>query len=93
MMLYMFLLMLMVVFSIIVFFNMNHIIMTLMILESLMILVLGFIIFSTLNLYNDLFIFIMILCLSACESALGLSLLISIIRCFGGDYLNNLDFA
>nr|QXU57721.1 NADH dehydrogenase subunit 4L [Omalonyx unguis] len=82
---------LMVVFSILLFLNKYHIIMSLLILESIMVLVLGFIFFSSLNIYEDLFVFIMILCLSACESALGLSLLISIIRCFGSDYMMNLD--
>nr|YP_010608775.1 NADH dehydrogenase subunit 4L [Succinea erythrophana]WAO26022.1 NADH dehydrogenase subunit 4L [Succinea erythrophana] len=88
---YEFLLLLMVAFSIFLLLNKYHIIMCLLILESLMVLVLGYVFFSSLNIYEDLFIFIMILCLSACESALGLSLLISIIRCFGSDYMKNLD--
>nr|YP_004935070.1 NADH dehydrogenase subunit 4L [Succinea putris]AEQ93928.1 NADH dehydrogenase subunit 4L [Succinea putris] len=88
---YSFLLLLMVVFSILLFLNKYHIIMSLLILEGMMVLVLGYIFFSSLSIYENLFVFVMILCLSACESALGLSLLISIIRCFGSDFMKNLD--
>nr|UXW90888.1 NADH dehydrogenase subunit 4L [Succineidae gen. n. sp. z RM-2021] len=69
------------------FVNKFHILMSLMILEMIMVLVLGIIFFSFTMVFKDMFIFIMILCISACEAAVGLSILISIIRCYGNDYM------
>lgn len=70
----------------------KHLLATLLSLEGLMLLLI--IIFYllgsiTLNLYSFVLIF---LTLAACEGALGLSLLVCMVRNYGGDQFNSFNF-
>ena len=71
--------------------NRKHLLLTLLTLEGLMLMV--FCILSFVSAYYfDLNIFILLfLTLVACEGALGLSLLVSVIRTHGRDHVNSLN--
>lgn len=70
----------------------KHLLATLLSLEGLMLFIFCLFYFfssSYLNLHNFALLF---LTLTACEGALGLSLLVTIVRTHGGDKFNSLNF-
>ena len=70
----------------------KHLLATLLSLEGLMLFMFCLVYFisgSYINLHNFTLIF---LTLTACEGALGLSLLVTIVRTHGGDKFNSLNF-
>nr|QEH58970.1 NADH dehydrogenase subunit 4L [Rhagovelia sp. XD-2019] len=69
----------------------KHILLTLLSLEYLVIVVF-FIMFYFFFIYSSEYNFLLIfLTFSVCEGVLGLSILVSMIRCHGNDYLMNLS--
>nr|ARH54399.1 NADH dehydrogenase subunit 4L [Harmonia quadripunctata] len=71
--------------------NRKHLLMTLLSLE-MVILVLFFMMYNFFIMFNFECYFILIfLTMSVCESALGLSLLVAMIRSYGNDYFNSLS--
>jgi NADH-ubiquinone oxidoreductase chain 4L len=70
----------------------KHLLATLLRLEGLILMVFGVIYFSRLIFLNILNFTLMFLVLTACEGALGLSLLIAVTRSVGGDKFNSLNF-
>ncbi len=68
----------------------KHLLATLLRLEGLMLIIFGLFFWfrSIINLSNFVLIF---LTLTACEGALGLSLLVSLVRTHGGDRFNSLN--
>nr|YP_004935641.1 NADH dehydrogenase subunit 4L [Alloeorhynchus bakeri]ADI75228.1 NADH dehydrogenase subunit 4L [Alloeorhynchus bakeri] len=70
----------------------KHLLLTLLSLEVLVISLFIFLYMYVL-LYGEGFYFIMVfLTFSVCEGCLGLSILVSLIRCHGNDYLSSLSF-
>nr|AMN09025.1 NADH dehydrogenase subunit 4L [Paradelphomyia sp. ZK-2016] len=70
-------------------FNCKHLLMMLLSLEFI-VLSLFIYLFIYLNLYNyESFFSMMFLTFSVCEGALGLSILVSMIRSHGNDYFNS----
>lgn len=68
--------------------NRKHLLVTLLSLEFI-VLILYIILYNYLNSFNfELFFRIVFLTFSVCEGALGLSILVSIIRSYGNDYFN-----
>nr|ARI43897.1 NADH dehydrogenase subunit 4L [Harmonia axyridis]ARI43906.1 NADH dehydrogenase subunit 4L [Harmonia axyridis] len=82
----------MFIFSILNFFiNRKHLLMTLLSLE-LVILTLFMMMYFYLSYFSYEFYFVVVfLTMSVCESVLGLSLLVSMIRSYGNDYFNSLN--
>nr|AVN68114.1 NADH dehydrogenase subunit 4L [Carbrunneria paramaxi] len=71
--------------------NRKHLLVTLLSLEFIM-LVLYIVLYSYLNSFNYELVFSMVfLTFSVCEGALGLSILVSMIRSYGNDYFNTLS--
>nr|YP_010946696.1 NADH dehydrogenase subunit 4L [Malaccina sinica]WGO57414.1 NADH dehydrogenase subunit 4L [Malaccina sinica] len=70
-------------------FNQNHLLITLLSLEFI-VLSLYMIIFYFLNLCNfEVYFGLIFLTFSVCEGALGLSILVSMIRSYGNDYFQS----
>nr|AVN67989.1 NADH dehydrogenase subunit 4L [Macropanesthia sp. B115] len=68
--------------------NRKHLLATLLSLEFI-VLILYMILFNYLNMFNFESFFMMIyLTFSVCEGALGLSILVSMIRSYGNDFFN-----
>nr|AVN67414.1 NADH dehydrogenase subunit 4L [Eublaberus distanti] len=68
--------------------NRKHLLSTLLSLEF-MVLVLYMILYNYLSSFNyELFFSMVFLTFSVCEGALGLSILVSMIRSYGSDYFN-----
>nr|AVN67304.1 NADH dehydrogenase subunit 4L [Blaberus sp. B007] len=68
--------------------NRKHLLVTLLSLEFI-VLVLYFILYNYLSTFNYEFFFSMVfLTFSVCEGALGLSILVSMIRSYGSDYFS-----
>nr|YP_010946709.1 NADH dehydrogenase subunit 4L [Panesthia guizhouensis]WGO57440.1 NADH dehydrogenase subunit 4L [Panesthia guizhouensis] len=68
--------------------NRKHLLATLLSLEFI-VLVLYTILFNYLMMYNfELFFMMIFLTFSVCEGALGLSILVSMIRSYGNDFFN-----
>nr|WGO58181.1 NADH dehydrogenase subunit 4L [Centrocolumna ericea] len=66
--------------------NRKHLLVTLLSLEFI-VLILYLILYSYLNSFNyELFFSMVFLTFSVCEGALGLSILVSMIRSYGNDY-------
>nr|AVN67923.1 NADH dehydrogenase subunit 4L [Arenivaga sp. B097] len=71
--------------------NYKHLLITLLGLEFL-VLVNFFIMFMYLNMFNyELYFTMIYLTFSVCEGALGLSILVSMIRGYGNDYFQSLS--
>nr|YP_011004711.1 NADH dehydrogenase subunit 4L [Podonevadne trigona]WPT28351.1 NADH dehydrogenase subunit 4L [Podonevadne trigona] len=71
--------------------NRKHLLLTLLTLEGLMLMVFSLLTLVSLH-WSPMPIFILIfLTLVACEGALGLSLLVSVIRTHGSDHVNSLN--
>nr|QVT15623.1 NADH dehydrogenase subunit 4L [Simocephalus sibiricus] len=70
----------------------KHLLATLLSLEGLMLFILCLIYFSSSS-FHEMFNFnLVFITLTACEGALGLSLLVTIVRSHGGDQFNSLNF-
>nr|UBN09039.1 NADH dehydrogenase subunit 4L [Panesthia tryoni tryoni] len=68
--------------------NRKHLLATLLSLEFI-VLILYTILFNYLNMFNfELFFMMIFLTFSVCEGALGLSILVSMIRSYGNDFFN-----
>jgi len=67
-----------------------HIISLLLILEALILILLVFIFYIVIEINNNPFMFISILTFGACEGALGLSVLVRLIRFNRNDYINSI---
>nr|AVN67674.1 NADH dehydrogenase subunit 4L [Symploce macroptera] len=68
--------------------NRKHLLITLLSLEFI-VLLLYIIMYSYLNSFNyELFFSMVFLTFSVCEGALGLSILVSMVRSYGNDYFN-----
>nr|UBN08753.1 NADH dehydrogenase subunit 4L [Macropanesthia heppleorum] len=68
--------------------NRKHLLATLLSLEFI-VLILYMVLFSYLNMYNfELFFMMIFISFSVCEGALGLSILVSMIRSYGNDFFN-----
>nr|UBN08987.1 NADH dehydrogenase subunit 4L [Panesthia tryoni tryoni] len=68
--------------------NRKHLLATLLSLEFI-VLVLYTMLFNYLNMFNfELFFMMIFLTFSVCEGALGLSILVSMIRSYGNDFFN-----
>nr|YP_009472930.1 NADH dehydrogenase subunit 4L [Macrosaldula sp. PJ-2017]AST10160.1 NADH dehydrogenase subunit 4L [Macrosaldula sp. PJ-2017] len=91
-MLYNFMLIFMFISGLYVFCSMHkHLLLTLLSIEFLvLVLFLSFFYFLMNYMYNMYFILVF-LTLSVCEGALGLSILVSLIRCHGNDNINSLS--
>lgn len=70
----------------------KHLLATLLRLEGLILIIFGSIYFLSLVFLNILNFTLIFLVLTACEGALGLSLLIVVTRSVGGDKFNSLNF-
>nr|YP_010946449.1 NADH dehydrogenase subunit 4L [Calolamprodes beybienkoi]WGO57167.1 NADH dehydrogenase subunit 4L [Calolamprodes beybienkoi] len=71
--------------------NRKHLLATLLSLEFI-VLVLYMILYQYLSLFNfELFFSMVFLTFSVCEGALGLSILVSMIRSYGNDFFNAYD--
>nr|QOY24518.1 NADH dehydrogenase subunit 4L [Chamaepsila rosae] len=71
--------------------NRKHLLSTLLILEYI-VLSLFFMLFIYLNIMNfELYFSMMFLTFSVCEGALGLSILVSMIRTYGNDYFQSFN--
>nr|YP_002735092.1 NADH dehydrogenase subunit 4L [Saldula arsenjevi]ABZ02134.1 NADH dehydrogenase subunit 4L [Saldula arsenjevi] len=90
--LYNILLMFMLISGLYVFCSMHkHLLLTLLSIEFLvLVLFLGFFYFFMFYTY-DLYFILIFLTFSVCEGALGLSILVSLIRCHGNDNVNSLS--
>nr|AFI23509.1 NADH dehydrogenase subunit 4L [Ammianus toi] len=77
--------------GLIVFFSMrNHLLLTLMSIEFLMIIMYAFMYINFMNYGFELFFIILFLIMLVCEGSLGLSILVSLIRSHGNDMVNSL---
>lgn len=74
-------------------FNRAHIISLLLLLESIILILICFFFFILIELGADPLIFLLILTLRACEAALGLSILVSLIRFHGNDQLMSISIS
>nr|QPT74081.1 NADH dehydrogenase subunit 4L [Micadina brachyptera] len=72
-------------------FNYDHFLITLLSLEYIVLSLFWFIFIYMLFSMFDLFFMMMMLTFWVCEAALGLSLLVSLIRGFGNDYFNSFN--
>nr|YP_006665905.1 NADH dehydrogenase subunit 4L [Mengenilla moldrzyki]AFC35468.1 NADH dehydrogenase subunit 4L [Mengenilla moldrzyki] len=82
-----FILLFMFLFSSLSFsFKLNYFLLMLLSLE-MMVLFLFVLMFNMLSFLNDYYYLLIYLIMSVCESVLGLSILVSLIRCEGSDYL------
>nr|UPL65929.1 NADH dehydrogenase subunit 4L [Helopeltis sp.] len=79
-------------FGLLVFMSMlKHVFITLMALEYMVLSIYMFMILMMKYMYSDMYMILVFLVFSVCEGVLGLSLLISMIRCYGNDKLNHLS--
>jgi len=67
--------------------NKSHIIILLLVLESIMLVLLVYLFFLLTEISINPYIFLILLTLRACEAALGLSILVSLIRFHGNDFI------
>nr|WRQ18234.1 NADH dehydrogenase subunit 4L [Multinervis guangxiensis] len=76
------------IFSLI--FIKNHILLSLMSLEFIVLYLLYFIYFYCLMYEGSFYLYVLLMTFFVCEGVLGLSLLVFMIRTHGNDYLNSL---
>nr|AYN73152.1 NADH dehydrogenase subunit 4L [Marellia remipes] len=69
----------------------KHLLMVLLSLEYIVLSLFMFIVIFIINFNYDYFFPIIFLVFSVCEGALGLSILVSMIRSHGNDYFNSLN--
>lgn len=72
-------------------YNRVHIISLLLLLESIILILMCFFFFVLIELGADPLMFLLVLTLSACEAALGLSILVRLIRFHGNDQLRSIS--
>jgi len=70
----------------------KHLLATLLSLEGLILIIFGLFYYSSFALMRIRGFRIVFLTLTACEGALGLSLLVSLVRTHGGDHFNSMNF-
>ena len=70
----------------------KHLLVTLLSLEGLILIIFGLTYYNALNLISLQRFLLVFLTLAACEGALGLSLLVGIVRSYGGDHFNSFNF-
>nr|UKT66240.1 NADH dehydrogenase subunit 4L [Haplotrema minimum] len=73
-----------------IMFQKNHIISVLILLENMVLIMLLYYYFYCSSLLNSFSFLLIIMCLMACEAALGLSMLISMMRLYGNDFLSSM---
>nr|QIJ99775.1 NADH dehydrogenase subunit 4L [Caenis sp. JYZ-2020] len=66
--------------------NRKHLLTTLLSLEMMVLGLFGVVIFVSSTYWGDLYLSMIFLTFSVCEGALGLSLLVFLVRCHGNDY-------
>lgn len=71
-------------------FNKSHIIVLLLILECIILILLVYLFFILIEITSNPNIFLLILSFRACEAALGLSILVSLMRYYGNDSINTI---
>nr|UPL65942.1 NADH dehydrogenase subunit 4L [Dicyphus sp.] len=69
----------------------NHLLLTLLSLEYLVLCIYIFMIYYILNYMGDIYFVLMFLGFSVCEGVLGLSILVALIRNYGNDQVNSLS--
>nr|YP_010610663.1 NADH dehydrogenase subunit 4L [Cirroteuthis muelleri]WAP91418.1 NADH dehydrogenase subunit 4L [Cirroteuthis muelleri] len=69
----------------------KHILNVMLSFEIMMLGVLVSFVFSWGSMSLDYFLIMVVIVFSVCEASLGLSLLVSLIRCYGNDYVNVLS--
>lgn len=70
----------------------KHLLATLLSLEGLILIIFGLFYYCSFSLARIRGFRIVFLTLTACEGALGLSLLVSLVRTHGGDHFNSINF-
>lgn len=70
----------------------KHLLVTLLRLEGLILIIFGLVYYNALNIISLQSFLLVFLTLAACEGALGLSLLVGIVRNYGGDHFNSFNF-
>nr|QDI93332.1 NADH dehydrogenase subunit 4L [Roburocoris exiguus] len=68
----------------------NHLLVTLLSLEYLVLCVYMYFIFFIMSYMSDMYLILIFLTFSVCEGVLGLSILVGLIRCHGNDHVNSL---
>nr|QDI93345.1 NADH dehydrogenase subunit 4L [Quercophylus gonoporospinus] len=68
----------------------KHLLVTLLSLEYLVLCIYMYFMFFIMNYFGDMYLILIFLTFSVCEGVLGLSSLVSLIRCHGNDYINSL---
>lgn len=69
----------------------KHLLLTLLSLEYLVLCVFIFLVFFVIKYFGDIYLILVFLTFSVCEGVLGLSILVSLIRCHGNDNINSLS--
>lgn len=69
----------------------KHLLIVLLSLEFIILRIFFLIIIYYINIYNELYFLINFLVFTVCEGALGLSILVSIIRTYGNDYIQSFN--
>nr|UEP15847.1 NADH dehydrogenase subunit 4L [Glanycus foochowensis] len=70
----------------------KHLLIVLLSLEFMVLSIFFFLIMLLYNNMNDLYMLMVFLVFSVCEGALGLSILVSMIRTHGNDYFQSFNF-
>nr|UPL65981.1 NADH dehydrogenase subunit 4L [Onomaus tenuis] len=68
----------------------NHLLLTLLGLEYLVLCIFLFFMFFIMNMIDNMYVILIFLTFSVCEGVLGLSILVSIIRSHGNDHVNSI---
>nr|UXC95402.1 NADH dehydrogenase subunit 4L [Megaustenia imperator imperator] len=71
--------------------NKHHIIMLLLILESMMLILLSYLFFLLVDVNLNPYMFLLMMTLGTCEAGLGLSVLVSLMRFHGNDYISSIS--
>lgn len=72
-------------------YSRKHLLSTLLSLEIIVLGLFGFVIYVGNLFFGDLYISIIFLTFSVCEGALGLSVLVFLVRCHGNDYFRTFN--
>lgn len=70
----------------------KHLLLTLLRLEFLVLVVFGVLSFFICNIFNETYLLLLYLTFTVCEGAVGLAVLVSLIRFYGNDNVNSLSF-
>nr|YP_009092569.1 NADH dehydrogenase subunit 4L [Pseudacysta perseae]AIR11950.1 NADH dehydrogenase subunit 4L [Pseudacysta perseae] len=68
----------------------NHLLLTLISVEFIMIIVYSFMFMNFMSFNYEMYFLIMFLVMLVCEGSLGLSILVGLIRCHGNDMVSSL---